>query len=40
MSGNTIHLNEELIKSSIKDLVRNSVEKTFNGLREHKLKNW
>ena len=32
MSDNIIHLNEELIKSDLKDLVRSSVEETLNAL--------
>jgi transposase-like protein len=32
MSQNIIHLNEEIIKSELKELVRNSVEETLNGL--------
>ncbi|NLD60380.1 MAG: IS256 family transposase, partial [Clostridiales bacterium] len=30
----SIHLNEGAIKSELKDLVRNSVEETLNGLLE------
>ena len=32
MSENIIHLNEEAIKSELKELVRNSVEETLNSL--------
>lgn len=35
MSGNIIQLNEDLIKNNLKDLVRNSVEKTLNALLDH-----
>jgi|GEM_PF-1851491 len=32
MSDNIIQLNEQVIKTEIKDLVRNSFEETFNAL--------
>ena len=32
MSDNIIQLNEELIKTELKDLVRSSVEETLNAL--------
>lgn len=32
MSDNIIQLNEDLIKYDLKDLVRSSVEETFNAL--------
>jgi len=32
MSNNIIQLNEQLIKSKLKELVRNSVEETLNAL--------
>lgn len=35
MSGNTIQLNEDLIKNNLKDLVRNSVEETPDALLVH-----
>lgn len=35
MSGNIIQLNEDLIKSNLKDLVRDSVEETLNALLDH-----
>ena len=34
MSEKIVQLNEELIKSELKELVRNSVEETLNGLLE------
>lgn len=35
MLGNIIQLNEDLIKDTLKDLVRNSVEETLNALLDH-----
>lgn len=35
MSDNIIHLNQELIHTELKDLVRNSVEETLNALLDH-----
>lgn len=35
MSDNIIHLNQELIHTELKDLVRNSVEETLNTLLDH-----
>ena len=35
MSGDVIHLKEKLIKSGVKELVRNSVEGTLNSLLNH-----
>ena len=35
MSDSIIQLNEDLIKSNLKDLVRNSVEETLNALLDH-----
>lgn len=35
MVGNIIQLNEDLIKDTLKDLVRNSVEETLNALLDH-----
>lgn len=35
MSGNIIQLNEDLIKNTLKDLVRDSVEETLNALLDH-----
>lgn len=32
MSDNIIQLNEEIIKTELKDLVRSSVEETLNAL--------
>jgi hypothetical protein len=34
MSEKIVQLNEEIIKSELKELVRNSVEETLNGLLE------
>jgi transposase-like protein len=39
MSEKIIQLNEDLIKVELKDLVRNSVEETLNGLLEQEAKN-
>ena len=35
MSDNIIHLNEAALKGELKNLVRNSVEKTLNELLNH-----
>ena len=35
MSDNIIQLNQELIHTELKDLVRNSVEETLNALLDH-----
>lgn len=35
MSDNIIHLNEDLIKNNLKDLVRSSVEETLNALLDY-----
>ena len=34
MSEKIVHLNEEVIKGQLKELVRGSVEETLNGLLE------
>lgn len=38
MSDNMIQLNQELIHTELKDLVRNSVEETLNALLDHEVK--
>jgi hypothetical protein len=39
MSSGIIHLNEDLIKQDLKELVRNSVEETLNALLDHEAAN-
>lgn len=38
MSNKIIQLNEEIIKTELKELVRNSVEETLNNLLEQEAK--
>lgn len=38
MSGRIVQLNEEIIKSELKEPVRSSVEETLNGLLEQEAK--